>query len=91
MLTAYERRLMLGYLSNVASRFNHRSPQAEALHLWLSEHGDLLGLAHAITRPIDAKRRKRSGRNPSVKEWQAVRDGFSDALDPVRRARPHKR
>ena len=90
MFTAYERRLMLGYLSNVASRFNHRSPQAEALDLWLSEHGDLLGLAQAITRPIDANRRKHSGRKPSVTEWQAVRDGLSDALDPLRRARPDR-
>ena len=42
MLTTYERRLMLTYLSNVASRFNHRSPQAEAMDQWLSEHGDVL-------------------------------------------------
>ena len=90
MLTAYERRLMLTYLSNVASRFNHRSPQAEAMDLWLSEHGDVLGLEHPDKRPVDAKRRNRSGRTPSVTEWQAVRDGLSDALDPLRRARPDR-
>ena len=48
MLTAYERRLMLGYLSNIASRFNHRNPQAAALDLCLTEHGDLLGLSHPM-------------------------------------------
>ena len=88
MLNAYERRLMLGYLSNVASRFNHRSPQAEALDLCLTAHDDLLGLSQPNQRATRAKRRKPSGGNPSVKKWQAVRQALSDALVPVRRRDP---
>ena len=90
MLTAYERRLMLGYLSNVATRFNHRNRQAEAIDAWVSEHGDLLGLKPPNERQSDVERRNRSGRTLSVTEWQAVRDGLCDALRSVRRARPDR-
>ena len=90
MLTAYERRLMLGYLSNVATRFNHRSRQAEAIDEWVSEHGDLLGLKHPNERQSEVERRNRLRRTPSVREWQAVRHGLCDALRPVRRARPDR-
>ena len=90
MLTAYERRLMLGYLSNVATRFNHRSRQAEAIDAWVSEHGDLLGLKHPNNQQRDVERRNRSPQTPSVTEWQAVRDGLCDALRTIRRARPDR-
>ena len=96
MLTAYELRLILGYLSNVVSRFNHRSPQAGALDRWLSVHGDLIGLSHPNQSATGARPRMPSGRNPSerahpsVTEWQAVRHRLSSALDPVRRTRPDR-
>ena len=80
MLTAYERRLVLTYLSNVASRFNHRSPQAQALYPWMSEQGDLLGLAIEDNRRGDIERLDGPGHTPSIKTSQAVRAEWSDAL-----------
>ena len=38
MLTAYERRLILQYLANAASRIHHRDPEAKELVGWLTEN-----------------------------------------------------
>ena len=43
MLSAYERQLILFYLSNTASRFHHAFPgKKEALAEWVAENRDLL-------------------------------------------------
>ena len=38
MLTAYERRLILQYLANAASRLHHRDPEARELVGWITEN-----------------------------------------------------
>ena len=44
MITRYQRRLLLSYALNVASRTGHKSPMANAIASWLKKHGDLLDI-----------------------------------------------
>ena len=44
MITRYQRRLLLCYALNVASRTGHKSPMANAIASWLKKHGDLLDI-----------------------------------------------
>ena len=50
MLAAYERRLVLFYLSNTASRLHCRSEGARKLVQWLGENEEELELQHPLTR-----------------------------------------
>ena len=44
MLTAYMRRLILGYLTNIAARVRHRSPEGRELVKWVLNSADILNL-----------------------------------------------
>ena len=44
MLTAYMRRLILGYLTNIATRVRHRSPEGREMVKWVLSSADILNL-----------------------------------------------
>ena len=43
MLTLYDRRLILFYLSNAASRLKRRAKEAQSIEQWILEHENSLG------------------------------------------------
>ena len=75
MLSAYERRLILSYLSNAASRLHHQSLEAVELTGWVETNADLLALTDWV-----GKRHERrlgcmdSDRELSAPEWQDMRE-----------------
>ena len=76
MLNAYERQLILFYLSNAASRFHYASREARDLADWVFENYDLLALEGE---------KQRTGRAPSEQTSRKgnVRTGMATpAEDP---------
>ena len=56
MLSSYERRLLLLYLSNVVPHLRGRDEEAKNLLLWLSQHEDQLGLPYLLREDDEAAR-----------------------------------
>ena len=50
MVTPYQRRLLLSYALNVASRFGHNSPVAGAVASWLEKSADLLEIGESYAK-----------------------------------------
>ena len=79
MLTAYERRLILSYLSNAASRLHHQSPEAMELAGWVETHADLLAFPDWAGKRRERRRsRMDSDRELSGTEWQDMRKFLMD-------------
>ena len=66
MLAAYERRLVLFYLSNTASRLHYRSEGARKLVQWLGENEEELELQHPLTRRVENTEERVGQRGSSV-------------------------
>ena len=56
MLSAYERRLILFYLSNAFSHLRNRDEEARNLLRWPRKHEDQLEIPYPLTAGDDAKR-----------------------------------
>ena len=74
MLNAYERRLILSYLSNVASCLNHQRPEAGALAEWIAERGDQLTVMDCRARRIERRLCDFSHGELSADRWQQLRE-----------------
>ena len=71
MLNAYERQLVLFYLSNAASRF-HNTYQQEALASWVTDNRDILALAdeNEVLSDLWEHREKKL----SARDWKVLRE-----------------
>ena len=69
MLNAYERQLILSYLSNAASHFHHTSSEARDLADWVFDNHDLLAL-EGESRALDERRPSKHHREEfPAQEW----------------------
>ena len=73
MLNAYERQLILFYLSNAASRFHHASPEARELADWVFENYDLLALEDEDKKLGECRASRYDEKEMSAREWQRLR------------------
>ncbi len=73
MLTAYERRLVLSYLSNAASRLDRHCREARELVKCIAEYGDLLAVADYAAKRIDKWSHACSDKELSAAQWQHLR------------------
>ena len=93
MLSAYERRLILFYLSNAFSHLRNRDEEARNLLRWLRKHEDQLEIPYPLTAGDDAKRgarhKFRDEEVPTL-EWRRVGKALINALAAVRQARPDR-
>ena len=87
MLNDYERRLILTYLSNVASRLHHRHRTARALAECVAERADQLTVADCAERRIEETLSAYSHGELSADRWQQLRDILKDQQAATRRVR----
>ncbi len=84
MITPYERRLLLSYSHNVASRFDHRHPVASALAEWIDDHADLLEVGEGHR----GLRSKSPDDNSLSREaWEWLKDALGRDVARARNAR----
>ena len=75
MLSAYERQLILFYLSNAASRFHHSFPgKKEALAEWVAENRDLLAFEDENEEPDEHQAGGHHEKEISAREWKHLRE-----------------
>ena len=74
MLNGYERRLILGYLSNLASRLHHNRPEARALAECVAERADHLTVVDCDARRIEERLYAYSHEELTAARWQQLRD-----------------
>ena len=93
MPSAYERRLVLFYLSNVVSRLRGRDDEAPHLAQWLQLHEEELGFRYP-TSPGDvaegATQRRSRDREVPTPEWQRVGEVLRNTLAAASPARPDR-
>ena len=90
MLAAYERRLILFYLSNAASRMSCRTDEARNLAQWLLEHEDELRVQCPLRpsdKPMEQTRSRRNLGKP-VAYWERLGQFLRNALAEASRTRP---
>ncbi len=87
MLNVYERRLILSYLSNLASRLSHHRPEARALAECVAERGDQLTVADCSSRRIEKTLFAYSHGELSADRWQQLRDILKEQQAAARRVR----
>ena len=87
MLTAYERHLILLYLSNVASRLQRHCAEAGALAAWVAEHGDLLTLGDSAGKRTEQWPRPCSEGELSPEAWRHVRSTLDGERAAAKRVR----
>ena len=87
MLNVYERRLILSYLSNVASRLHHRHRTARALAECVAERADQLTVADCAERRIEETLSAYSHGELSADRWQQLRDILKGQQMATRRVR----
>ena len=93
MLSAYERRLILFYLSNVVPHLHGRDQQAKDLVLWLGENEDQLGLPYLLREDDEAQHALERGLRDNdlpARVWQRVGEASKTALAAARRVRPDR-
>ena len=75
MLNAYERQLILFYLSNAASRFHRAFPgKKEDLAEWVAENRDLLALSDENKEPGEHRESRHREKELSAREWKHLRE-----------------
>ena len=84
MITPYERRLLLSYSRNVASRFDHRHPVASALTEWIEDHADLLEIGRSCT---GLGSRSPDDSSLSCEAWERLKDVLGREVARARNAR----
>ncbi len=93
MLSSYERRLLLLYLSNVVPHLRGRDEEAKNLLLWLSQHEDQLGLPYLLREDDEAARVLTQGlrdQDVPARVWQRVGLASRTALAAARHVRPDR-
>ena len=93
MLSAYERRLILSYLSNAFLRLRSRDEEARNLLRWLRKHEDQLEIPYPLTAGDDAEEavgRKLPDEEVPTLEWRRVGKALRNALAAARQARPDR-
>ena len=86
MLTAYMRRLILGYLANIAVRLRHRSPEGRELVKWVLNCADDLNLpGYAENTPLHED----AGRDGEISadEWDRLRETLETECRTSKRVR----
>ena len=86
MPTAYMRRLILGYLANIAERVRHRSPEDRELVKWVLNSADILNLpGHAE----NTRLQEEAGRDGEISadEWGRLLDVLATECRALRRVR----
>ena len=86
MLTAYMRRLILGYLTNIAARVRHRSPEGRELVKWVLNSADILNLPGYEENTLLQERARREGEIPAD-EWGRLLDVLATEYRALRRVR----
>ena len=87
MLNAYERRLILSYLSNLASRLHHHRPEARAVAEWVAEGGGHLMVADCSAGLLEKKISAYSRGELSANRWQQLRDILKSQQAATKRVR----
>ena len=93
MLSAYERHLILFYLSNAFSRLRSRDEEAKNLLRWLRKHEDQLEIPYPHTAGDDAEGavgHKLPDEEVPTLEWRRVGKALRNALAAARQARPDR-
>ncbi len=73
MLNAYERQLLLFYLSNAVSRFHH-IPEQTALASWLAQNQNILALGDGNEVLSDLWKHCRDKKRLSARDWKVLRE-----------------
>ena len=93
MPSAYERRLVLSYLSNIVSRFRGRDEEATHLVKWLRQHEEQLEFRYA-TRPGDvaegAIQHRLRDREVPTPEWHRLGEVLRNTLAVASPSRPDR-
>ena len=86
MLTAYMRRLVLGYLTNIAARFRHRSPEGREMVKWVLNSADILNLPGYAE---NTRLQEEAGRDGEISadEWSRLLDILASECRASRRVR----
>ena len=93
MLAAYDRRLILSYLSNAVSRLRCGAEEANNLVQWLLKHKDQLEFRVPVGSEDEtelAMRDRGHGKEVSTLEWRQVGDALRSELAASRNARPDR-
>ena len=86
MLTAYMRRLILGYLANIAARVRHRSPEGRELVKWVLNSADILDLPDYANNTL-LQEHARSERQIPADEWSRLLDVLASECRASKRVR----
>lgn len=78
MLNAYERQLILFYLSNAVVRFLHSFRAREELAEWVSENRDLLTLRDETEEPGEHQASSLYEKEWSAREWKHLRKSLEE-------------
>ena len=87
MLNVYERRLILSYLSNAASRLDRHCREARELAERLAEYDDLLAVADCAAKPIESRHHGCSDNELSAAQWQHLRKTLKSHHAALKRVR----
>ena len=87
MLNVYERRLVLSYLSNLASRLHHNRSEARALAECVAERADHLTVADCDARRIEERLYACSHGKLTAARWQQLRDILKGQQAETKRVR----
>ena len=87
MLNAYERRRILSYLSNLASRLGHHRPEARALAECVAERGDRLTVPDCSAGRIEEGLRAYSHGELTAARWRQLRDILKSQQAATKRVR----
>ena len=91
MLTAYDRRLILLYLSNAASSLRPGAAEAKNLMRWLLKHEDQLKFQYPLSSSHENEEGAMANRSRKKKlEWRRLGEALRDASATVRHARPDR-
>ncbi len=93
MLAAYDRRLILSYLSNAVLRLPCRAEEANNLLQWLLKHGDQLEFRVPVAskEETDLPMQQRGhGKEVSTLEWQRLEEALRGEVARTRHVRPDR-
>ena len=86
MLTAYTRRLIMGYLTNIAARVRHHSPEGRELVKWILNSADILNLPGYSENTLLQEHARREGEIPAD-EWGRLLDILASEYRASKRVR----
>ena len=86
MLTAYMRRLILGYLANIAARVRQGSPEGRELVKWVLNSADILNLPGYSQNTLLQEHARREGGIPAD-EWGRLHDILASECRASKRVR----